>query len=221
MRGYLLAAMCLAALSANATVLTFDIDGMSSGNVMPQGYGDNVDAADMGSFHYDVGNGLTEDITVAYEGISTSGGIQDLNWWNTGYSDLTKVCEYEPDGDPGFRIVLTSTAGNVLLDQFDVGNFAGTIIIPSVKIKDGFGNVLYQLDNWQLSGSTFPHQTFTFQGPLSAQQISIEFDLTGLGGASDNVGIDNIRFRQDAVPEPATLALLAGIGAAVLRRRKS
>ncbi len=203
-----------------ATVLTFDIDGITNGANMPQAYGDNVTAATMGSFHYDVSNGVTPNVTVRYEGFVPGGGPAELQWWDTGYSDLSKVLEYEADGMPGYRVVLTAASGVVLLDQFDVGNWGSGVTIPSLKVKDGSGTVLYQLDNWFLSGNTFPHQTFVFLPALQAQELSIEFDLTGLGGNSDNVGMDNIRFRQSAVPEPVTFLAVPALAALALRRRK-
>ena len=42
---------------------------------------------------------------------------------------------------------------------------------------------------------------------VSATELTLRVDTTGLGGRSDNVGIDNIVFSQ--VPEPSTSVLLS------------
>lgn len=205
---------------SNATVLTFDISGNTAGQLVQQAYGDNVTAATMGSFSYGSAHGFTPDVTTSYIGL---GNQTDLNWWSTGYSDLTNVVEYEPDGDPGYAISLGASTGNLVsLHDFDLGNFGAQITIPGLTVKDGTNNVLFSQSNFVLPGSgTMTHLHFDFNSaPLTAQSLTITLDLSGLGGNSDNVGIDNIGFSQSAVPEPATLAAL-GIGAlALLKRRR-
>jgi len=206
--------------SSQATILTFDIDNNGAGQLLQGEYGDNVTTATMGSFHYDVSNGTTPDVTTSYLG---QGAQAELNWWSTGYSDLTNVAEYEPDGAPGYSITLTAAAGwNVVLNGFDLGNFGGEITVPSITVLGDGNAVLAQFNNFVLTASNTAHSPFSFGPALQGQSLTINFDLTGLGGNSDNVGIDNISFNQVAalVPEPATMGALAiGIAALVRRRR--
>lgn len=208
------------AAASQATVLTFDITGATNSTLISQDYGDNVTATTMGNFGYGSDFGFTPDVVTEYDGL---GNQQDLNFWSTGYSDLTNVAEYEPDGDPGFAINLVASNGNeVLLHGFDLGNFGGAITVPGVTITDEMDNVLYSSLNFALPGNTSPHISFDFNTPLVGQSIRIEFDLTGLGGNSDNVGIDNIAFSQQPVPEPMTMVGLAtGLALIARRRRRS
>lgn len=211
-----LVSSCLfASMVANATVLTFDITGAADGSVMPQSYGDNVTATTMGNFSYGSAHGFTPDITTSYVGL---GGQADLNWWSNGYGDLTNVIEYEPDGAPGFSVDLLASSGLVELHGFDMGNWGSDITVASVKVMSGTNTLFSQSNVFLPGGST--HVDFDFTTPLSAASMSIVIDLTGLGGSSDNVGLDNIAFGQ-AVPEPTTMAILgAGVFTLLKRRRK-
>lgn len=213
----ILCALSAAAFS-QATVLTFDIDNASDGMVMPQDYGDNVSAATMGSYHYGMGTGFTPDVAVQYLG--SPGSPNDLNFWSTGYNDLTNVLEYEPDGFPEYSVVFSASAGNqVVLESFDMGNFGPEITVPGVTIRDENGTVVWQMANIALpAGSVQSHLHFDLTG-VTGQTLTMRVDLAGLGGNSDNVGLDNISFGQQAVPEPATLAVLA-LGAAAFARKR-
>jgi len=204
--------------TSHATILTFDIAGATSGSTLSQDYGDNVTATTMGAFGYGDTHGFTPDVVTEYDGF---GATEELNFWTTGYSDLTNVAEYEPDGAPGFAINLVASGGNLVeLHGFDLGNFGSEITIPSLTITDEANNVLFSQTNFVLPVWSTPHLSFDFGTPLVGQTIRIAFDLTGLGGNSDNVGIDNIAFSQAPVPEPMTLVgLAAGIGALARRRR--
>ncbi len=58
-----------------------------------------------------------------------------------------------------------------------------------------------------MPASSSPHLDFDFN-TLLAQELSIHIDTTGLGGNSDNIGLDNIQFSQTAVvPVPAAMWL--------------
>jgi hypothetical protein len=218
MKRILILGMVAVAAFSQATVLTFDIDGNSAGQVLQQGYGDNVTAADMGTFHYGISNGTTPDITVSYAG--TPGNQADVNWWNTGYSDLTNVMEYEPDGLPLFSVTFTGSNGmNAVLNSFDLGNFGGAVTLPGLTVRDESGAVLWQMTNIAVGSSATPHLSFDVGG-LSASVLTLEVDLTGLGGNSDNIGLDNISFGQEAVPEPFTMTGIAVLGLLAARRRK-
>ena len=201
-----------------ATVLTFNITGATDGSLLPQGYGDNVASLTNGTFSYGAGGGFTPDVTVDYLG---SGGQTDLNFWANGFNDLTNVVEYEPDGESGYSITFTAAAGKtVSIDSFDLGNYGEAVTLPRLWIVDGAGTVLFDRPALSIANSNAPHLSFT--PGVTATTLRISLDLTGLGGNSDNMGLDNIQFRQTttAVPEPATLATL-GLGlAAILRRRR-
>lgn len=206
----------LGALS-QATVLTFDITGNSNGNFLDQGYGDNVAAATVGNFGYDISNGTTPDVTVDYSR-SDSG---PLSWWSTGYSDLTNVIYNENDGDSLLRITFTASNNqNVVLNSFDIGNFGGAVTLPGLSLKDGNGLTLVQLTDVPIPSFSSPASNFVVGG-FASQVLVLELDLTGLGGNSDNIALDNISFSQEAVPEPATMLGLAALGALVARRKKS
>ena len=49
---------------------------------------------------------------------------------------------------------------------------------------------------------------FDFASGLFGSQLDIIVDTTGMGGNSDNMGLDNIQFGQDVVPEPSSYAML-------------
>lgn len=209
-RVLLLSILCAGATSASATLLTFDITNLGDGGTMPQTYGDRVTSLTNGSFSYGAGGGFTPGVLVDY--FSPDAPI-DLNLWTTGYNDLTNVLENEPDGEASFTLRLTADPGSLVrLDGFDVGNYGGTITVPGIIITDGLGNTLFSRLNFVLPDSSQPfHQDYDFAGGLTAQQINIFVDTTGLGGNSDNVGLDNVQFAQ-VVPEPSTWAALAAGG---------
>lgn len=219
-----LAIMALLALACpmHATVLTFDIAGIVNGSNMPQGYGDNVTAATMGSFSYGTALGFTPNVTVQYLGDNSLGTTPELTSWNTGYSDLTNVVEYEPDGDTGYRIILTAAAGfTVSLTSFDLGNFGTGVTLPSLQVLDAANTALLNLTNVAIPANSSPH--LSFSGPWTSTVLTIRVNTAGLGGNSDNIGLDNIIFSEAAasdVPEPASvLCVAAGLVALALRRR--
>jgi hypothetical protein len=194
----------LSTAAVQATVLTFNIDGISSGNVMPQSYGDNVTAMDMGAFHYGAAGGFTPNVTVSYADPS---GL-DITYWENGFNDLNGVLNNEDDGESGYSITLLADAGfNVSLAGFDLGNFSSAVTLPGLTIVDGNGSILFSQLNFQMPASSSPHLDFDFN-TLLAQELSIHIDTTGLGGNSDNIGLDNIQFSQTAVvPVPAAMWL--------------
>lgn len=218
MKRILILAIGAVSAMSQATILTFDIDQLGNGAGMPDAYGDNVTAATMGTFHYDVSNGTTPDVTVSYAG--SPGNQPGCNWWATGYSDLTNVLEYEPDGAPVFSVTFTGSNGvNAVLNSFDLGNFGASVILPGLTVRDGSGIVLWQQSNIAVASSSSPHLSFNVGG-LSASVLTLEVNVAGLGGNSDNIGLDNISFSQDSVPEPITMLGLAAFGLIAARRRK-
>lgn len=226
-------ALGLAAVApAGATILTFDIDNTRPTDViaMDQNYGDRVLAAVQGNATYGVGaEGFTGNILASYA--TGTDSLANLTRWTTDYGDLVNVLENEEDGDTLLSVILTADSGFLAqLYGFDLGGWPNSdYTIAGVSVFDG-ATQLFSQSNVLVQGDvTGPrHTSFTFATPLSGANLQIRIDLTGLGGNSDNIGIDNIRFGQDravagGVPEPATWAtMIAGfglVGGAMRRRR--
>lgn len=218
-----LAALCAALLAssqASATVLTFDIVGASDFSIIPQAYGDNVTATTMGDFSYGSAGGFTPNVAVSYA--TDLGG--DLGFWTTGYNDLVNVVENEVDGQNGYQLDFTAEAGfNAVLNSLNLGNFGNAITIPGMSVTDGNGSVLFSSTNFALPASSAPSSLFFDFGGLTAQTLILHVDTTGLGGNSDNVGLDNIQFSQiSVVPVPAAAWLFGSglLGLIGVARRK-
>jgi hypothetical protein len=219
-RSLLLIGLFAALSSASATVLTFDIDGATEFSAMPQAYGDNVTSTTMGSFHYGSAGGFTPNIVVSYIGPAAN---TELSFWDTGYSDLTNVVENEDDGENGYTLRFNAGSGVfVRLDGFDLGNFGAAVTLPGLSVVDGNGNVLFSQTNIMVPANSQPHLDFDFASGLFGAELNIIVDTTGLGGNSDNIGLDNLEFEESAVPEPTTLALLllGAIGGATMLRKR-
>jgi hypothetical protein len=199
MKAYLLTLGILIALSsaftcteARASVLTFDITGISNNQIVNSAYGDNITAATVGSFSYGAANGFTPDVTVDY-------GPASPKLWTTQFGDLTNVL-ISSSPDPNL-LILTFTAENgfnVSLHSFDlVGWTPGFSLDPtinSVKVFDGNNNVLFTQTNPTIS--IVSHTSFTFGTPLAAQVLKVQIDALNID--SDDIGIDNINFSQSS-----------------------
>ena len=204
------------ALPVSATTLTFDIDGITNGVLLSQDYGDRVTSETDGSFSYLLDGGATPNVEVSY---ARAGG-GDLSWWNEDYNDLQGVVYNEADGAAGYSIMLTADAGWLVdLRGFDLGNF-GPEVTVGVSIEDGFGGVLDATAAQVLPSTGNPHVSYNPASPAVAQTVVINISTVGLGGFSDNVGIDNITFRQVPIPAPGSVALSGVAGVVLLRRRR-
>lgn len=203
--------------SAEATVLTFDISGISNFQNVNQNYGDNVTATTMGGFGYGVGaEGFTPDVAVTY-------GTNDPALWTTGYGNLTNVLFEDQDNTGILTVTLTAAAGfDAVLYSFDLAAFTTAFgsdpTVQSITVKDGSANTLFSQANGTVSRTT--HSTLDFTStPLVSNTLIITVDARNLGGLNDDIAVDNIRFgQQAAVPEPASLVAL-GLGALALIRR--
>lgn len=207
----------LAAFS-NATILTFDIDGISNFQNVNQAYGDNVTGATMGGFHYGVdAEGFTPNITTAY-------GTGDPALWTTGYGDLTNILFEDQDGSGILTVTFTAAAGfEAILYGFDLAAystaFGSNPSIQSLTVTDGGATTYFSQSNFSVSRST---RTEVDLGntPIVGSTLRITVDARNLGGLNDDIGIDNIMFgQQNAVPEPATMAALS-LGAVFLARKR-
>ena len=208
---------------SRATVLGFDVAGLSNGGVMPQDYGDRVTSSTSGSFTYGTAGGFTPNVEVAYEGDPGGAGLgSNLSLWTSGFSDLVNVLNNEDDGESRFEVRLTADAGfAVLLESFGLGNFTSELTVPSLQVKNGNGTTLFSSTNFTLPASSEPHLNFDFGSGLVASELLISIDLTGLAGSSDNVGLDNLQFGQVEVPEPCSVLLIAlGAGCLACVRRQ-
>ena len=201
--------------AAHATILTFDVaGGVSNFQVIDQGYGDNVAASPDGAGHsYGVGaEGFTPNTVVSYG----SAG-EDPSLWTTGYGDLTNSHFNDLDNDTTFTVRFTADPGYaVTLYDFDIASFLtnGQTIV-GLQVRDGGHNsVLYSQSQTFIIGATH----LQIAPNATANDLILEIDLTGLGGVSDDIGIDNVRFGErqlppPEVPVPAALPLLAaGVG---------
>lgn len=205
------AATWLTAPSAEATILTFDPAAPNFTNV-DQSYGDRITSTSQGGFLYGVGSeGFTPNVVVGY---GPAGA--DPARWTTGYGDLVNILFKDADSFPVLEIDLVADAGFVVrLFDFDMAAynpaFSSPPSIRSLQIldMDDGGAVLFGQSDVAISETT--HTTFQFQSPLTSRSLRIRFDSGNLGGLSDDIGIDNIRFGQAeavaAVPEPAGLTL--------------
>ena len=207
---------CFSPVAHAQVSLSFDQLGISDSILIDQAYGDRVvTSPDANGHAYDIfGLSTTPNVEASYSAL-------DPNLWTTGYGDLTNVYYDETDGSTEFSLTLDADAGfEVGLLGFDVAAFDGIdISVPEIEIRDGNGNVLFSQTTALISSST--HTSFDFTGGIFANSLTIEIDLTGLGGASDNIGIDNVSFVQAAVPEPSSLLVLglAVTGLTCKRRR--
>lgn len=214
------------AASAQATVLTFDlnfpIDGFGD---FPAAYGDFVNAANDGLGSYGLGNGYTPNVSVDYRTwkISTNSVVfNHLDFWPTGFGGLTNVV-YGVNGVDHFaELKLVPQAGfAVRLNSFDLAGYnQANHPNAQVRILDGVTNaVLVDYSPVTVLGSGGAISTFT-PNLTHAGPISIRF-----GYDNWNIAIDNVNFDQiTAVPEPEAYALmLAGLGLVgwAARRRKA
>jgi hypothetical protein len=206
-----------------ATILTFDVTGIANFNTAPPAYGDNVSGASDATGSYGTTNGVyTPNVTVAYG----SPG-EDPSLWTTGFGDLTNIQFNDLDGDTTLTITWTADPGyQVTLLSFDLASFVSggqTLANPAITISDGLSNVLWtQTGPQAVSGAT--HNSFA--PGVTASELRLVVNLTGLGSLSDDVGIDNIAFSQSAqsiapVPEPGTLWLTIGAAGLLWRWKRT
>jgi hypothetical protein len=224
--------LACSALAHAGVILTFDLT--DPGNIaMNPAYGNRVTAAiDAAGMYGTFGSGFTPNVTVSYGGGSPSAF---LGRWTTDYGDLVNVLYNEDDGDDRLTITLTADPGYLVrLHSFDLGGWPNAdYTLNNVFVKDEANANLFSASNVLVKGAApAPRRTSFAFDPLVGSTLQIYIDLSGLGGNSDNIGIDNIAFDQVKVdtpgpgpapiPEPATwLSLGAGLAALIAARRRS
>ena len=199
--------------SAYATVLTFD----NSPSPIPYDYGSRVGASGVdvgGRTNFDLMHGATPNVAVQMFTANYSDWSQLTNlfvWWGTNYADLTDVA-YHRSGQ-GARFIFTADSQYyVRLHSFQMGGYYINQTLPFLQVLVD-NNPVFTQTNIVISGRTA--NTFSFDpNVVKGSVIEIRF------GSNFNVGIDNIGFSQELIPEPASLTLLgAGLAGLALRRR--
>ena len=218
---FLVATICLFSSNTNAdVVLTFEQSGVVDGSALDPAYGDRVvESPDVNGHVYDIVIGsllgsTTPNVEVDYVGTG------EPRIWTAGYGDLPFVLFDDLDFENGFSVEFTADAGyEVGIVGFDLAAFGSDQAIPGVEIVNGSGTSLWSASSPTVSGST---RTSFSTGGVFGSSLTINLDLTGLGGNSDNIGIANIQFGQVAVPEPGGAGmLLLGIFGLLARRKRS
>lgn len=154
-------------------------------------------------------------VDVSYSQPSNSG--ESLRWWDTSYNDLYGVLWADgSDGDSRARIELKPlNGGAVALTSFDFGAFPNNTLGTVIDVYAiGGATPLFHYDSTVGAPPTHSSPPVNVSSP---DGLWIEWKNSAF-----NVGIDNIVFSVQAVPEPTTWALmLGGLGllAAAGRRR--
>jgi len=206
--------------SAYATVLTFDnVDPDSAPynyQPIPLNYGDRVDALGFdsgGRENFDLTHGATPNVAVQMFNADYSDWSQlgDLFVWVNNFADLTDVANHAPDY--AARFIFTADPGYyVRLHSFQMAGYSTEQTLPFLQVLVD-GNPVFTQTDIVISGTTA--DTFSFDpNVVKGSVIEIRF------GNNWDVGIDNIGFSQELIPEPASLTLLgAGLAGLALRRR--
>jgi hypothetical protein len=201
---------------AEATRLIFETEA-GAGTSSPN-YGDNVATSPQGGFSYGLEGGPTPNVAVDYIGNPLQ--------WSTGYGDLTHII-YDGNDGTSIEVRLIAEPGYlVALHSFELAGYLGDFENVGVTVTDGNGVPLMPpyLGHVEGDGSSPDpqgdgnvHTDFDFGAPLVAPEIRISFDDSV---QREYIGLDNVVFSQQLVPEPAAgLLVLAGSALVMLRRR--
>ena len=169
------------------------------------GYGDRVTSTMDGSFVYGGEAGFSPNIETVFVGGASA--------WGSGYGDLQNVI-YAGSSAP-LRIDLVADFGfAVQLDHFDLGGYLASHTISKVEIQDASGAVLWSEAN--VSAPQSSHTRLDFTGlNLRSNILTIIVDGTNLAGGSDEIGLDNLQFKQVPVATLgnwSTLTFKASLG---------
>ena len=179
----------------NSTLLTFDIDGLANGAVVPAGYGNRVDGPASGTFSYGGTGTFTPGISIAY---GPAGAIPSV--WRDGHGEMNNVLYNEFEHVDLLEITLSADPGfQVRLHGFDLAaygpDFTSDPTVDSVAVLDGAGGERFNATNLTVSEHYRTRIDLT-AAPPQAAELTIRIDGTSLGINSEDIGIDNIRFEQ-------------------------
>ncbi|MBV6323677.1 PEP-CTERM sorting domain-containing protein [Duganella violaceipulchra] len=211
----LVLALSGAAALAQAGVIDFNPPASVCNNAA-DGYGSIVGCTNYGSIAQSYGD-VAGVLDVRYSAPRVSD--TSLSWWDANYNTLRGVAwAVGGDGNSAARIDLVPLNGQaVTLGHFDLGAYADTTRGTHLTISAIDGPLLYSYDGnvGGLPGNT----ASSFNGSwTSLSGIRIEWS-----DSAYNVGIDNITYDINPVPEPsAWLMLSLGLfGIAVAARRRT
>jgi hypothetical protein len=184
--------LSLSAMSANATILTFESIGPGGLNT----YGDNISGPGTG---YSEGLGYTPDITLTFK--------PDPQWgqysvYTSGYATLSSALGHGNYNVPGEIVFTPSNGVSVLLHGFDLATWLGVTYRTDIRVWDDNGSRdapnLFSFDQSLLGNTVYKPlgQTLLADGALHLY-------ISNLG----STGIDNISFGQAVVPVPAAVWL--------------
>ena len=194
----MLVAILACMMSAKASVLTFDVEGLGNNTALPQNYGDYVTSTSMWTYTYgEAGEGFTPNVSVEYIGGAGGSYAEDLTFWATDFGDLVNVVENEDDAERWTIIRFTADEGcQVVLHSMDMGNYLSSgILIDSIAITNESGTVLFQTNNFVLGANYTGHASINF-GAVTGQVLTLALDLQTADRDNDCVALDNIVFSQ-------------------------
>lgn len=221
MRALLTLAFAATAFAAQATVLLFEkgpgptFANLSSDDLATGGYGSRVTAESMGSslYRYGSAGGFTPNIVASYQ----SSANVTVSGWSTGYGNLVNSIwgNGNSSGVNTYTVTLTADPGwFVRFDGFHAAAWSSNQPDAVLTLRGASGNVLFSYTGPLVLGNG--RDIFDFSNnPFIDTTIS----LTVSQGWYHS--IDNVQFAQtDVIPEPATLAILAGAAALAARRKR-
>lgn len=123
---------------SQAAVLTFDISGLSNFQDVPQGYGDQISAATVGSFSDGLDEGLTPNVSVSY-------GDSDPSLWTNDYGSLSNVLFENTDSTGVLTVTISAEPGfEAVLHGFDLSAytpaFSSAPTIDLVEVTSASGS---------------------------------------------------------------------------------
>ncbi|MEO5961118.1 MAG: VPDSG-CTERM sorting domain-containing protein [Opitutaceae bacterium] len=194
----LLAASAIVVFGAisQATVLTFD--GFSHNEVIPQTYGDsaNVD--------------VSYNVLAGFGNAASAGGGITINQWTSGYGDLVNVAWGAGPVDPSLvgNISFSAAVGRqVTLNSFDLAGWVGDQAGRSVRVYDGFYNLLASYGPMTIDG-TEGHSSFA--PAVSASTLHLQWDFPW-AVAADNVNFTDSVVRVPGVPDGGSTVVLGAL----------